>query len=121
MRATYGALLGMAPDRAVEQLEVELGLTRVDLARALGVDPRSVERWRAGRTYPQHEARRRLAALLDLHHHLRETFTTAEAAREWFHAPSRYLRGLTPADAVRLRRIDRAEAALEALDSGGFI
>lgn len=49
----------------------------------------------------------------------RETFTTEEAARRWLHAPSLYyLGGLTPADALRVGRIDRAAAGLEALDSG---
>ncbi len=34
---------------------------------------------------------------------------------------NRYLGGLTPAEAVRVGRTDRAEAALEALDSGVFV
>ncbi|MHB1005347.1 MAG: MbcA/ParS/Xre antitoxin family protein [Chloroflexota bacterium] len=63
------------------------------------------------------EAARRWA----LRHRLLGTFTTAEAARAWLNAANRYLGGLTPADALRVGRLDRVEAALEALDSGVFI
>ena len=114
-------LLEMTPHRAVAQLESELSLSESDLARALDANPRTIARWRAGRSYPQHEVRRRLAALLSLQHRLLETFTTAEATRAWLNAANRYLGGLTPADALRVGRLDRVEAALEALDSGVFI
>ena len=115
------ALLEMTPHRAVEQLESELGLSQNDLARTLDTNPRTIGRWRAGRTYPQQEARRRLIALLGLQHHLSETFSSSEEVRAWLHTENRYLGGLTPADALRAGRIDRVEAALEALDSGVFI
>jgi uncharacterized protein (DUF2384 family) len=111
----------MAPLRAVEQLESELGLSTEDLASALRTHPRTVERWRSGQTFPQHAARRRLAELLHVQHRLRETFTGPETARQWLHQPNRYLGGLTPADALRVGRFDRVEAALEALDSGVFV
>lgn len=41
-----------------------------------------------------------------------------EAARDWPRDPSRYLAGLTPLDVLRVGRIDRAEDALLALESG---
>jgi transcriptional regulator with XRE-family HTH domain len=113
--------LRISPPALVQQLETELALSHADLARALGVDPRTVERWLTGERYPQHETRRRLVELLSLYDHLSATFNGPEAARDWFHSPSRYLRGFTPADALRLGRFDRVEAALEALDSGAFI
>jgi putative toxin-antitoxin system antitoxin component (TIGR02293 family) len=113
--------LEMTPAQAVERLEEDLGLTRGELAAALDATPRTLERWRAGATHPQRDARQRLAALLNLDEHLRDTFTDREAAREWLRAPSPYLGGLTPADALRAGRADRVEAALEALDSGIFV
>ena len=63
MSSTLLAPLEMAPSRAVEQLETELGLSNADIARALNTNPRTVLRWLAGQTFPQHAARRRLAAL----------------------------------------------------------
>lgn len=113
--------LEITPARAVERLEEGLGLSRNELAAALAVSPRTLERWRAGETHPQRDARQLLAALVTLNDHLRETFENPEASRAWMHVGNRYLGGLTPAEAVRVGRFDRVEAALEALDSGVFV
>jgi uncharacterized protein (DUF2384 family) len=113
--------LEMTPAQALKRLEGDLGLSRGELAAALGATPRTLERWRAGTTHPQRDARRRLATLLNLDEHLRDTFTDREAAREWLRAPNPYLGGLTPADALRAWRADRVEATLEALDSSVFV
>lgn len=119
MSAVEGSGLEMTPGRAVERLEESLGLTRVELAAALGASPRTLERWRSQETHPQRGARRRLAELVGLEEHLSETF--GGSARIWLREPSPYLGGLAPADALRAGRADRVEAALEALDSGVFV
>lgn len=113
--------LDMAPGRAVERLEVDLGLSVGELSAALGTSARTIERWRAGETHPQRDARVRLAALVALDGRLRETFDTPEAVRSWLRAASPYLGGLTPVEVLRAGRPDRVEAALEALDSGVFV
>lgn len=115
------ATLQFTPEQAVVRLSRDLGLSTATLAQATGTSTRTVERWRTGETLPQHEARRRLAALLALDRRLRETFDSPEAIRAWLHAESRYLGGLTPADAIQVGRFDRVDAALEALDSGIFV
>lgn len=51
-------------ERLIDGLEAGLSLSTAELAAALGVVPRTVERWRAGERFPQHEARRRLDALM---------------------------------------------------------
>jgi hypothetical protein len=66
-------------------------------------------------------ARQRLAELLRLHERAREAFEGQNAVRLWFHSQSRYLSSITPAEAIRAGRLDRVEAALEALDSGAFL
>ncbi len=98
----------------------QLGVTDDVLARALDVDPRALERWQRG-MYPQIATRRRLAFLEQLHGRLRTTFGDDDAISHWLHADSRYLGGLKPVDALRAGRIDRVEAAVEALDSGNFV
>ena len=99
--------LEITPARAVERLEEDLGLTRGELAAALGATSRTLERWRAGATHPQRDARQRLAALLNLDEHLRDTFTDWEAGRECLHAPNPYLVGLKLADYLRAGCDDR--------------
>ena len=115
------SILQLTPDQAVLRLSRDLGLTTATLAQATGTSERTVERWRSGETLPQRDARRRLADLLALDRRLHETFDSPVAIRAWLNAESRYLGGLTPAEAVRVGRFDRVEAALEALDSGVFV
>jgi len=91
------------------------------VAGAVAVDESAVKRWITGASFPQHEKRERLQALLDVRGHVLDTFDTAEAARSWMHANNRYLSGLSPADVLLAGRVDRVEAALTALDSGMFI
>ena len=115
------ALLEMTPRQALDALQEAMGLSEEELAGALGTSHRTVQRWRAGKAYPQQLARQRLAELLRLQQRVRETFEGLDTVRRWFHSPSRYLGGMTPAEAVRVGRLDRVEAALEALDSGVFL
>lgn len=114
-------LLEMTPSQALDALHEATGLSEEELAGALAASHRTVQRWRAGTAYPQQLARQRLAELLRLQRRVQETFEDPDAVRRWFQSQSRYLGGITPAEAVRVGRLDRAEAALEALDSGIFL
>lgn len=115
------ALLEMTPRQALEMLEKEIGIPEEELAQALNSNRRTLQRWRSGTAHPQQLARQRLAELIRLQQLVRETFKGKDAVRRWFHAPSRYLGGITPAEAVRVGRLERVEAALEALHSGAFL
>lgn len=114
-------VLDMGPRQAIEQIEYTLNLSDRELAHHLSASPRTLHRWRMNETYPQHEARERLAALVALAGHLHETFQTVEAITLWLGSANRYLGNFTPADAIRAGRFDRVEAALEALDAGVFL
>jgi hypothetical protein len=48
-------------------------------------------------------------------------FGAPDRVQAWLRADSRYLGGLSPLDALRAGRIDRVEAAVEALASGIFL
>jgi len=103
---------------AIQQLASDFGLSARELAQALGVDRRTLERWASGDTYPRARAKDRLVRLAALHGRLAETFETTDAARAWLHHPMPYLGNMVPADAVRVGRFESVEAALEAIDSG---
>lgn len=111
-------LLEITPAQAVRTLQDGMGFSDEELGDALGATPRTLQRWRKGTAYPQQLARQRLTELLRLQQRVSETFEGLDAVRGWFHGESRYLGGITPAEAIRVGRLDRAEAALEALDSG---
>lgn len=105
----------------IDALKHDLGLSPDALAGAMHVDARTIERWRAGTSFPQHQGRARLEALLAVREHVLDTFSTVDAARSWMHTNNRYLGGMTPANAAQAGRIDRIEATLTALDSGMFV
>ena len=108
--------LDITPEKAIVRLESGLSMGEAEIALALGISTRSLQRWSSGESYPQRESRIHLARLLELSEHLEEVF--GENANEWLEADSRYLGGLKPIEALRAGRIDRVEDALEALDSG---
>ncbi len=116
-----GMVLDVTPAQAIDQLQEDLDLTKNELSGALAVTPRTLDRWTSGEAHPQREGRERLATMLDFDHRLREVFTNPEAANAWLHSENRYLGGLTPLEVARAGRIDRLEAALEALASGVFV
>src|SRR5688572_2600721 len=109
----------MAPGRAVECSMEDMGLSKKELADALETTPRTLERWRSGEPYPRHPvAPCRAGRTRPLSSgHVRGSGAT----RRWLGTPNRYLGGLTPVEAVRVGRVDRVEATVEALDSGVFI
>ena len=111
----------MTPRQALDTLEMSTGMSEEELAEALGTSRRTLQRWRAGTAYPQQLARQRLEELLHLQRRVQQTFEGPDAVRRWFQSQCRYLGGMTPGEAVRVGRLDRAEAALEALDSGIFL
>ena len=103
---------------AMTRLRDDLGLDERGLAQALGVDRRTLARWSSGETYPQRDARARLQELAALHAYLGAMWRSRHAARRWLHRPSPFLGHAEPIDLVRAGRLDRVEAALEAINSG---
>lgn len=113
--------LDTTPRQAIERLEHDLGLTPQDLCGALGVTRRTLERWRNGESHPQLESRERLTELIELNDGLQDVFSAPEYVREWVHSPARYLGGITPAEVIRLGRIDRARSTYLALEHSIYI
>lgn len=111
----------VTPRHALKRFRDQLGLTDTDLSAAFAVSPRTLARWRKGEAYPQHEAREKMNQLLALADTLDDTFDSVRAGQAWMHSESRYLGGLTPAEAVRAGRIDRAHLALRAMDAGVYL
>jgi hypothetical protein len=92
-----------------------------DLEIILDTTARHIERWARDEAYPQTRSRQRLAELMTFHEHLGAIFTAWEGARDWLNTPSRYLAGLTPLEAMRAGRTDRAREALLALSAGVYL
>ena len=111
----------VALDQLIGRLASDLALTDAELAGALGATPRSLDRWRRGVAFPQHDSRRRLETVAALRDRVYETFDDPADVAAWLHANSNYLGGIKPIEALQVGRIDSVAAALEALDSGIFL
>src|SRR5262245_19304294 len=111
----------MTPGQAIGILGRDLGLSTKDLQVVLDTTPRNIERWINEQAHPQTKARQQLVQLVGFHDQLEAVFASWEGARAWLGAPSRYLGGLAPLDAIRAGRLDRARAALTAPDVGVYI
>ncbi|MFN0071185.1 MAG: helix-turn-helix domain-containing protein [Chloroflexota bacterium] len=105
----------------IERLERDLGVSLETIARALDVDRRTVERWRANQSVPQGKTRGRLGELVALCDELLRMFGTAETAQEWLRASSRYLGGFSPEEALNAGRLDRVRADLDGLAAGVYL
>ena len=105
----------------IDHLTSSLGIDDAQFATVLGVQPRTVDRWRSEDAFPQHESLQRLEALVALVDRLHDSFKTPDGTIRWLHAESGYFGGLTPLDALLRGRIDLVDAALEAIDSGVFV
>lgn len=111
----------ITPRQALRRFQEHLALSDADLSAAFSVSPRTLTRWRKGDAYPQHEAREKLNELLALADALEDTFDSTSTMHDWMHAESRYLGNLTPAEAIRAGRIDRAHLALTAMEAGVYL
>lgn len=113
---TEGSLFDFGP--IVEGLTRDLGISIETMAAALEVDRRTVERWRANQSIPHGKTRESLRELMELRDRILRSFESAEAARGWIHARSRYLGDFTPEEALKAGRLDRVRADLDGLASG---
>ncbi len=114
-----GGILNCGP--IIEGLERDLGISTETIARALDVDRRTVEPWRANQSVPQGKTRQRLGELVELRDRLLAMFPSPERAREWLQADSLYLGGFTPFEALKAGRLDRVRADLDGLDAGAYL
>ena len=105
----------------IEGLERDLGISSETIARALDVDRRTVERWRANQSVPQGKTRQRLGDLLELRERLLAMFGTPKAAQEWLRASSLYLGDFTPLEALKAGRLDRVRGDLDGLAAGVYL
>jgi hypothetical protein len=105
----------------IEALERDLGVPSDVIARTLDVDRRTVERWRSDQSVPQGRTRERLGELVALRDQLLAMFESPDVVHSWLRAPSLYLGGFTPEEALKAGRLDRVRADLDGLAAGVYL
>lgn len=97
-----------------------LELTDPEIGRALGVDRKTVQRWREQQSAPSVTHRREMEKLHQLRHFLETGFRTPDASERWLHAPSPGLSGRTPLGVLGSGDLDTVLQLLGTLAAGAF-
>lgn len=106
--------------RVISRAREQAGLTVNDIAEIVGIGPRQVQNWAAGRGRPADN--KRLRQLLDLQYVLDllgEIFD-AEGSLLWLHARNRTLGGERPLDLLSRGGTDEVIAVLDRLADGNL-
>jgi uncharacterized protein (DUF2384 family) len=112
-REYAGAALGWA--------ERELELTDVEIGQTLGVDRKTIYRWRNRESAPAPEQRKRMEKLTQLKWFLETAFRTRALGKRWLHQPVPGLRGRTPISVLTDGDIDNVLGLLATHSSGAHI
>ncbi|NOQ22035.1 MAG: DUF2384 domain-containing protein [Candidatus Aegiribacteria sp.] len=107
-----------AAKETIEAALEYLGLSKVELARALGVDRRTIFRYRNRVNVPSRHVRAKMEKLREIQHLLSEIFDGRDAQLNWLCSPVPLLRGSRPIDLLRRGDIDEVLSILAGLHSG---
>lgn len=108
------------PTIYIPELKKVLGMSRDEIARVLGVHPRTIDRWLSGDTPQRNNGRERLEELVQLVQTVVALFGENKAT-EWLNADNTYLALLKPREVLLAGRMDRVNAAIHALISGASL
>ena len=98
-----------------------LDLSYSEIGDLIGVDRRTIYRWRFEESLPSPSHRRRLESVRELRFLLDKVFEDSEKALEWLHRSVPMLRGRTPISLLREGRVDEVIGVLAGLESGAYI
>lgn len=105
----------------IERAQDHLGLTSVDISESMGVNRRTVTRWKNKAVAPNASNLDRLEKIRVLENLLLDVFGSEEAALEWFHSPVDGFGGRSPYALFRSGRLDELIEALASHQSGAFV
>jgi uncharacterized protein (DUF2384 family) len=106
---------------ALDWVERELELTDPEIGQALGVDRKTVSRWRKRESAPAPEQRKRMEKLTQLKWFLENAFRTPEIGKRWLHQAVPALKGRTPISLLTEGNIDGVLGVLATHTSGAHV
>lgn len=101
--------------------ERELELSDQEIGHALGVDRKTVYRWRKRESAPRPEQRKQMEKLTQLKWLLENAFRTAAEGKRWLHQPVPALRGRLPISVLTDGDIDSVIGVLATHVSGAHV
>ena len=104
----------------IEDAYKSLGLNYAELAAALGVDRRTLLRYRKQKSVPSMRVRARMEKIREIEHLLDEIFDDHDAALEWLYSPVPILQRKRGIDLIRRGDLEKVLSVLAGLHSGAF-
>ena len=104
----------------LDRLKERAGIKFSEVARLLDTTPQTVSRWESGKAEPQPGRLKQLLVLTWLAEELSE-FYSPEQARPWLFKPHKLLKGETPADRIKARKLDDVLAPIAQLKDGAYV
>lgn len=98
-----------------------LELTDPEIGHTLGVDRKTISRWRKRESAPAPEQRKRMEKLTQLKWFLENAFRTPEIGKRWLHQSVPALKGRTPISVLTDGDIDTVLAVLATHASGAHV
>lgn len=105
------------PADPLRRLRHDLGLSRADFGRLVGLSERSVTSWEAGAELKD-ASRRTIVEVGRLYAKLRESFATPERLSAWLKTPNKAFEGCQPLQVIERGEIDRLWRMVYFLESG---
>ncbi len=102
----------------IDQAHQTFGLDYVEVASALGVDRRTIFRYRTNGSVPSPDIRARLGKIREITHLLSAVFIDHDAQLEWLYSPVPLLRGRRPIDLIRMGELDEVLSVLAGVYTG---
>jgi uncharacterized protein (DUF2384 family) len=107
--------------KALGWVERELELTDPEIGQALGVDRKTIYRWRKRESAPAPEQRKRMEKLTQLKWFLENAFRTPDLGKQWLHQAVPALKGRMPISVLTEGDIDSVLSLLATHASGAHI
>jgi DNA-binding XRE family transcriptional regulator len=98
-------------------LRHEMGLTRADFARLVGLSERSVATWETGADLRE-SSLRTIVEVGRLYAKLRQSFATPDDLADWLKTPNKAFAGSQPLQVIERGEIDRLWRMVYFLESG---
>ncbi|MBN1427363.1 MAG: DUF2384 domain-containing protein [Anaerolineae bacterium] len=115
---SIAALEKRAAKDTIDQAREIFGLDYVEVASALGVDRRTIFRYRANSSVPSPDVRARLGKIREIAHLLNAVFANHEVQLEWLYSPVPLLKGHRPIDLIRQGELDEVLSVLAGVQTG---
>ncbi|MCT7376006.1 MbcA/ParS/Xre antitoxin family protein [Chelativorans salis] len=106
--------------QVLDRISQKGAIKLIDVANMLDVRPETVSRWNQGKAYPHRDTEKLLLELEYIVDQLGD-FYEPNDARRWIFARQRFLDGESPADLIRVGRIDDVLSLVQKMRDGVYL